>query len=195
MRREKTYRVAHRRRREERTDYRQRLRLLKSRKPRLVVRRLSNSVVCQLIAYDHAGDRVVAAARSGELASYGWRGHTGNLPAAYLTGYLCGVRARQKKIIEAVTDLGLQESTKASGLYAAVKGALDAGLQIPHEDGILPTEERFSGRHIADFAAGLKKENVSEYEKRFSQYATNKLSPEDLPKHVAEVRAKISTGK
>lgn len=191
MRRHKTAVIPHRRRREQKTDYRQRLRLLKAKKPRFIVRRQANSIVCQLVEYGQEGDTVLVSAHSGELKKSGWQAHTGNLPAAYLTGYLCGVRAARKQIGEAVLDLGRAESTKASGLYAAVKGVRDAGVQVPCAADILPPEDRLSGKHIADFAAQLKKENAQEYEKRFHRYLQNNLAPEELPKHVGEVKNRL----
>ena len=138
--------IPHRRRREDKTDYHLRLRLLKSGKPRLVVRRSLNNTVCQVIAYERAGDRVLAAADSKELRKMGWTGHTGNIPSAYLTGLLCGVRAKGKAT-SCVFDMGLYASTKGSRLYSALKGALDAGLQVPHSSDILPSAERLSGKH------------------------------------------------
>lgn len=56
------YRVAFRRRREGKTDYRQRQRLLRSRIPRAVVRMSSKNTYIQFIAYDEIGDKVLASA-------------------------------------------------------------------------------------------------------------------------------------
>jgi large subunit ribosomal protein L18 len=142
----KTTIIPHRRRREDKTDYHLRLRLLKSGKPRFVVRRSLNNILCQVIAYERTGDRVLAAADSKELRKMGWTGHTGNIPSAYLTGLLCGVRAKGKAT-SCVFDMGLYASTKGSRLYSALKGALDAGLQVPHSSDILPSAERLSGKH------------------------------------------------
>lgn len=152
MRRPKTRKIPHRRRREEKTDFRLRLRLLKSGKPRLVVRRSLNNMVCQVVKYNPKGDRVLASSDSRELKKLGWRHHCGNLPSAYLTGLLCGARAKKEKVQELVLDLGLYTSVKGSRLYACLKGALDSGLKIPHSGEILPSEDRLSGRHIADYA-------------------------------------------
>jgi len=81
-----------RRRREVRTDYHQRLRLLKSGKPRLVARVSNAHVRAQLVTPGSDGDETHAAASSEELGEYGWDAPTGNLPSAYLTGYLAGAR-------------------------------------------------------------------------------------------------------
>ncbi|OYT43587.1 50S ribosomal protein L18 [Candidatus Bathyarchaeota archaeon ex4484_40] len=88
------YNVPFRRRREGKTDYRLRLRLVRSGLPRLVVRGSLRNMLVQVVEADIVGDRVVASAHSRELVrDYGWRGPCGNLPAAYLTGLLCGYKA------------------------------------------------------------------------------------------------------
>jgi len=191
MRRMKIRIVPHRRRREQRTDYKMRLRLLKSGKPRLVVRLSGRSVTCQIILHDSKGDRTIASATAFELKKHGWKGHTGNLPAAYLTGYLCGQKAKGK-IREAVLDMGLHTSVKGSRIYAALKGVLDSGIQVPHSEDILPSEERIKGSHIFEYAESLKKEKPQEYEKRFSAYLKGSLAPEDLARHFEEIKAKLS---
>jgi len=144
------YKVAHRRRREGRTDYRFRLKLLKSKKPRFVVRKFNKNISCQIIEYNPKGDKTIVSAHSRELKNLGWSHNAGNLPAAYLTGLLCGLRAKDKKIKEAVFDAGLYTSTKGSKLYAALKGFLDAGVAIPHSSEILPDEKRIKGEHITE---------------------------------------------
>ena len=80
-----TFTVRFRRRREGVTDYRKRLKILKSEKPRLIVRKSLNNVVVQFAEYDMKGDKVMLSAHSKELAKLGWSGNRGNIPAAYLT--------------------------------------------------------------------------------------------------------------
>ena len=192
MRRMKIRIVPHRRRREQRTDYRQRLRLLKSRKPRFVVRASVNSITCQIISHDSKGDRTLVSATSLELKKHGWKGHTGNIPAAYLTGFLCGQKAKKHKVKEAILDMGLHISVKGSRIYASLKGAIDSGLDIPHSVDILPSEDRIKGAHISRYAELLKKESPEKYGKRFSAYLKGSLQPEDLAKHFEEVKQKLA---
>ena len=191
----KTFGVAHRRRREGRTDYRQRLRLLKARKPRLVIRRSSGGVSCQVVEYRSEGDRVIASAGPNDIKSKGWKVSTGNVPAAYLVGLACGVEARKKKVKEAVPDIGLHVSTKGSRIYACLKGFSDAGIAVPHSEEVLPDEERVRGSHIEAFAAKLKAENASMYSKQFSGYLKAKLRPEAVSKHFEETRKKLVKSK
>ena len=151
MRRPKTRKIPHRRRRQGKTDFRLRLKLLKSGKPRLVVRKSLNNLVCQVIKYDSKGDKVIISADSRELKKLGWKHHCGNIPSAYLTGLLCGTKAK-KKVQEMVLDISLYPSVKGSRLYACLKGVLDSGIKVPHSEEILPPEDRLSGKHISSFS-------------------------------------------
>ena len=51
---------------------------------------------------------------------------------------------------EAVLDIGLAASSPGSRVFSALKGMIDAGLDIPHGASVLPSEERLSGKHIDD---------------------------------------------
>lgn len=133
------------------TNYRKRLGLLKSDRARLVIRKSLSNISVQLVNYDAKGDNTVASAVSSELKKFGWT-RTGNIPAAYLTGLLAGKKAKGK-VTEAVLDLGLQTSTKGSRIYAALKGVVDSGVNVPHSAEILPSEDRISGKHISDEVA------------------------------------------
>ncbi len=142
------YRVPFRRRREGRTDYRHRSRLLRSGKPRAVVRKTLEQTIVQIVEPAKVGDTVLAAATSRDLVKQGWGAGTGNVPAAYLTGYLAGRRAVAKGITEAVLDIGLHKPTKGSRVFAALQGLLDSGLAVPHSPDVLPSKERLRGAHI-----------------------------------------------
>lgn len=142
-------RVPFRRRREGKTDYRRRLRLLKGGLPRAVYRKTSKRTIVQIIEYDKIGDRVLVSAVSNELKKYDWKFGYGNTPAAYLTGYLAGVRAKNKDIKKAVLDVGLHKPVKGAKCFAVLKGLIDAGMDIPHgDDDIFPSKDRIYGKHI-----------------------------------------------
>lgn len=157
-------RIQHKRRMKQKTDYRKRLALLRSGKPRLIVRKSLENMRVHLAEFGRGGDRTVASAVSSELAALGWKSGNGNLPAAYLTGLLAGVRAKKAGLKEAVLDLGLQASTKGSRIYASLKGVIDAGMAVPHSKDILPTDERISGKHI-QARAGIEKNFAETREK------------------------------
>ena len=144
--------IGHRRRREGRTDYRQRLALLKSGRPRLVVRRTLNSMTCQIVKHGKGGDVTLVSVTPRDLEGFGWKGGRGNLPSAYLTGMLCGIEARKKGVKEAVMDIGLQTTTKGSRIYSCLKGAVDSGLDLPYSEEVLPPIERIRGLHIEEYS-------------------------------------------
>lgn len=143
------YRVPFRRRRQGRTDYQRRLKLLRSGRPRAVVRIGNVRVRVALTAFDPAGDRVLAAAESGELTRAGFpRASLGSTPAAYLTGYLAGLRAKARGTDAAILDLGLRHPSRGGRLWGALRGLLDAGVEIPHDEAGFPRPERLEGRHL-----------------------------------------------
>ena len=144
------YRVKMRRRREGKTDYRKRLALLKSGLPRAVVRRTNTRLIIQFVEYHEDGDRVLFTVTSDMLKKYGWKGSYKNVPAAYLAGYIAGKKALEMGIEEAVLDIGRHPAHPGSRLFAALKGMLDAGVDIPHGEGIFPDEDRIAGKHIGE---------------------------------------------
>ncbi len=187
------YCVPFRRRREQRTDYKARRTLLLSGKPRLTPRGSIRNMIVQMIKAKPYGDEVMVSAHSRELAGkYGWKASKGNIPAAYLTGLLCGLRAKAMGVEEAVLDTGLHSPTKGARVFAALKGVLDAGVSVPHSSEKLPDEGKVRGRHIADYAESLGSE-PEEYQARFSRSLAEKFSPKNLPDHFAEVKEKIAT--
>jgi large subunit ribosomal protein L18 len=144
------YRVPFRRRREGKTDYRIRLKLLKSGQARAVVRLTDRRIRVAVVAYDPGGDRVVAAADSRELGGLQFPpGSLASTPAAYLTAYLAGLRAKEAGTGAAVLDTGLRHPTEGGRLAAALKGLLDAGVEVPHGEGGFPSPDRLNGTHLA----------------------------------------------
>lgn len=146
-----TYRVPFRRRREGKTDYRKRLRFLFSRKPRVVVRRSNKYVKMQLVLTDRAFDKTFVSVISSELNRYGYKGGKSNLPAAYLTGLLFGEKAKKAGFDEGILDIGLLTPVHGSNVYAALKGVIDSGMEVPHDSIVFPSDERIRGEHIAAF--------------------------------------------
>jgi large subunit ribosomal protein L18 len=142
------YAVKFRRRRENKTDYKNRLALLKSNLPRVVLRKTNKQIIAQLIEYKISGDVTKVHISSKDLQKAGWTHSAKNLQAAYLTGLLLSKKAKGLKIKKAVLDLGLQSSTKGNTLYAALKGMADAGLEIPHDTKLFPSEKRINGEHL-----------------------------------------------
>ena len=150
------YHVKPRRHREGRTDYRRRLRLLKSRKIRIVVRKSLKNISVQFIEYNPEGDKILISVLSSDLVKdYKWKYSVSSTPAAYLTGLLAGKKAREKGVKEGILDIGRYRPTRGNKLFATLKGVVDAGVQCPHDKGIIPSEERILGKHLDDKIAPL----------------------------------------
>ena len=186
----KKYTVAFKRKLSKKTDYRKRLDLIKSRKLRLVIRPHLNNMILQIVEFNPGGDHVLITITSKQLVSYGWNYHRGNMPSAYLTGLLLGKKAHEKKIYEAILDIGLNSGVKASRIYAVLKGAVDAGLKIPYSEEVLPKDEIVQGKAIVEYDSLLQK-NKDIHDKQFSNYIKNKINIEDLPKVFNQVKNKI----
>jgi large subunit ribosomal protein L18 len=186
------YAVPYRRRREGRTDYKLRRALVRSGKPRAVVRVTNKYVLVQVSEAEARGDVVKASASSKELVKMGWKGGAGNLPAAYLTGLLAARRAVAHGVKEAVLDTGLRGPTKGSKIFAVLKGLADSGLAVPHSDDPIPPMERINGSHISGYAKSLAGQQEL-YRKRFSAYLGRGLKPEDLSGHFEQVKKSVMT--
>ena len=187
------YRVPFRRRKEGKTNYRSRRALVLSRVPRLVVRLTLKHTTVQLIEAEAIGDKVVVSAHSRELAkNYGWLSNCGNIPSAYLTGLLCGYKAKAKGVDKAFLDVGLHIPSKGTRIFAALKGAVDAGVEVPHSEDILPDENRLSGKQIADYASQLASD-PEVYKQTFSKSLSRGSRPEELPEHFSVVKKKITS--
>lgn len=234
----KRYQVKYRRRREGKTDYYARKRLVaqdknkyNSPKYRLVVRLTNSDVVAQIVYSKIEGDFVMAAAYSHELKRYGISVGLTNYAAAYATGLLLARRLLNKlgldkkyagntKIdgndysvepladgpnpFQAYLDVGLQRTTTGSKIFAAMKGACDGGLEIPHspsrfvgfskDDKGLKADvlrKHIFGGHVADYMKSLRDDNGIKYQKHFADYIKGGIKPEDLEAKWAAVHKAI----
>jgi large subunit ribosomal protein L5e len=223
----KRFQVKYRRRREGKTDYYARKRLVaqdknkyNSPKYRLVVRFSNKDVITQIVYAKINGDYVLSAAYSHELPKYGMPVGLSNYAAAYATGLLLARRVLTKlgladkykgntevngndynvealadgpKPFFALLDVGLKRTTTGSKIFAALKGATDGGLEVPH------SETRFVGYdsegkklnadilrkyifggHVKEYMDKLKKDDPAKYEKQFAKYVANKVNPADI---------------
>lgn len=223
----KRLKLPFRRRREGKTDYRQRHNLIRHNKKnygevksRLVVRITNQKVVCQVVQAYHAGDKVVCSAQSTELKNYGIDFGLKNYAAAYATGFLCarkvlsslGLSETYKgkeeldgeeyleedneegpKAYRCYLDLGLARATRGAKVFAAMKGACDGGLYVPHspskfvgydaDSEELDAEDlkaAIFGQHVAEYMRKLKEEDEEKYKKHFAEYIKKGVSAENI---------------
>jgi len=189
-------------------------------KYRFVVR-ISNSDVITQIAYAKiSGDVILTSAYSHELPGYGIKLGLTNYAAAYATGLLCARRLLKKLDLDklypgvaeangedfsvqpmdngprpfyALLDVGLSRTSTGARIFAAMKGATDGGLNIPH------SETRFAGfnkktkaldakvlrkyiygGHVADYMKKLQKDKPEKYKQHFSRFVKEGIKPDEL---------------
>lgn len=223
----KRYQVKYRRRREGKTDYRQRRKLItqdknkyNSPKYRLVVRFTNSDIICQIVHAKIVGDFTTTCAYAHELPRYGIANGLTNYAAAYCTGLLVGRRHLKKLGLDtkyagqvevdgndytvepnddgprpfcALLDVGLVRTTTGNRVFAAMKGALDAGVDIPHKEtrfvGYDPEGKSLDadtfrkyilGGHVSDYMKMLSSSKPEKYNKLFSRYIKAGVKPEDL---------------
>ena len=142
-----------RRKKEGKTDYKLRFNLLKSEKPRLVVRKTNRYIISQIVVSDIAQDKVLLTISSKELLLKGCpedkKGSLKSLPACYLTGALLAKKS-ENLVKEVILDFGMHRNIHGSRIYALVKGAKEAGLNIAVDEDVLPKDDRiFSNKNIS----------------------------------------------
>jgi len=135
-----------RRLRDEKTNYRRRTALLKSKRDFVTVKISNENIQVQLHKPELLGDKVIASAHSRFLIKKGWNGSRKSIPAAYLTGYFAGKKALVKGGKDAILYRGTDKYTQR--MAAALKGVLDAGLKIPASPEAFPSEDRIKGQHL-----------------------------------------------
>jgi len=128
----KRFQVQYRRRREAKTDYYARKRLImqdknkyKTPKYRFVVRVTNRDVITQIVAADLTHDVVIAAAYSHELPRYGIKLGLTNYAAAYATGLLLARRVNSK------FNLKYEGQTKVDGEDYNVEASEDEDAAKP----------------------------------------------------------------
>eukprot|EP00899_Mesostigma_viride_P008825 jgi/Mesvir1/17944/Mv12994-RA.3 len=114
----KRFQVKYRRRREGKTDYRARLRLVSqdknkygTHKYRMIVRFTNKDIICQIAYATIAGDVVVSAAYAHELERYGLKVGLTNYAAAYCTGLLLARRTLQKFGLDSIYEGNTEDAT------------------------------------------------------------------------------------
>ncbi|XP_011795433.1 PREDICTED: 60S ribosomal protein L5 [Colobus angolensis palliatus] len=198
----KRYQVKFRRRREGKTDYYARKRLViqdknkyNTPKYRMIVRVTNRDIICQIAYARIEGDMIVCAAYAHELPKYGVKVGLTNYAAAYCTGLLLARR---------YLDAGLARTTTGNKVFGALKGAVDGGLSIPHSTKRFPGYDSESkefnaevhrkhimGQNVADYMRYLMEEDEDAYKKQFSQYIKNSVTPDMMEEMYKKAHAAI----
>jgi len=234
----KRFQVKFRRRREGKTDYRARLRLVaqdknkyNTPKYRLVVRFSNKNISCQIAYARIEGDVIVSAAYSHELPRYGVKVGLTNYSAAYCTGLLLARRLLKKFNLDSIyqgaekcdgedynvekeddksapfrcyLDVGLCRTSTGARVFGALKGALDGGLDIPHNTKRFPGYDKASkeynaevhrnrilGKHVADYMKSLSEEDDQAYKRQFAQFDAAGIKADGLENMYKKAHAAI----
>jgi len=238
----KRFQVKYKRRREGKTDYYARKRLVTQAKNkfgtpkyRFVVRFTNKDIVCQVVSTKLKGDICHTAAYAHELPRYGLSVGLTNYSAAYCVGLLCARRLLQKynldtKFVgtEEVTaefedcfvmneedeegvsafhanlDVGLKRTTLGSKIFAAMKGAFDGGLEIPHNEkkfygydadekeyDAAENRSRILGGHVAQYMESMEEEEPEEYAQKFAKYIAAGITADTMEDTYLAVHKKI----
>jgi large subunit ribosomal protein L18 len=153
--------VDKRRRRESKTDYAKRFKLLKSESPRIVFRRTNKYIIAQYITSREAQDKIEIGITSKNLKEYGWpeefNGSLKSLTASYLTGFLLGKEIAKKKLKTPIVDLGMIRALSKNKAFAFLKGICDAGIKMQCPEENFPEDERITGKNMKkDFSKTFK---------------------------------------
>ena len=151
-----------RRRKENKTDYGKRVKLLKGETPRAIFRKTNRYIIAEYVESKEAQDRIILGITSKILLKYGWpedmKGSLKSLPASYLTGFLFGKRILKKKLKNPLIDIGMNRSVKKGRVFSFVKGLIDSGIHVNCKAEILPEKDQFEGKRLKkDFSSIFSK--------------------------------------
>lgn len=157
-------RTVYKRKKQGITDYRKRYRLVKSSSTRLVVRYSGKGVSAQIVQFDPNGDKVLATVTNRSLNKMGLEVTGNNTSVCYLVGMAAGRKCRDLGIEYCILDAGRRKVTKGGKIAAVLKGFSDSGVEIPHNEEILPDNDRIEGKHLKNKPGSKFKENVKKLE-------------------------------
>ena len=141
-----------RRRKEYKTDYLKRIKLLKSGSPRVVFKKTNKYIIAQYVKSKEAQDKVEVGITSKILIKYGWQkefeGSLKSIPASYLTGLLIGKKILEKKLEKPIIDFGMIRVLHKNRAFAFLRGLKDSGIKVECKEEFFPNEDRIKGKHL-----------------------------------------------
>lgn len=151
-----------RRKKEYKTDYSKRIKMLKSNSPRVVFKKTNKYILTQYVKSKEAQDKVEIGVNSKDLLRYGWpkelKGSLKSIPASYLTGLLIGKEILRKKLEKPIVDFGMARVLHKNRAFAFLRGLKDSGIDVGCKEEFFPSEERIKGKHIKkDFSETFEK--------------------------------------
>ena len=158
-----------RRRKESKTNYHKRLKLLKSGLPRVVFRKTNKYVIAQYVESKEAQDIIRMGITSKQLFKYGWplefKGSLKSIPASYLSGFLIGKKIIKNNLQDPIVDFGMMRVLNKTKVYSFIKGMMDSGIKIKCKEECFPDEERIRGKNMKKDFSKMFDEIKSKIEK------------------------------
>ena len=134
--------------------------MLKSNKPRLVIRKTNRYILAQIVESEIAQDKTIIKVSSKDLLQKGWpeenKGSLKSLPASYLTGFLIGSLAKGKikpspeAIYSALKRAPYHMSRARYGLYLALDSLYWALVDSSHAALMMTDKVAPSPEHIPE---------------------------------------------
>uniref|UniRef100_A0A8C9GS83 Large ribosomal subunit protein uL18 n=1 Tax=Piliocolobus tephrosceles TaxID=591936 RepID=A0A8C9GS83_9PRIM len=199
-------------------------------KLRFVVRKTNTQIICQIVSAHIEGDKILTEAKSKELVKYGIPVGLKNYAAAYATGLLCARRYLKKlnldtvfvavekfeedmgesgedkelegrKKIKAFLDVGITRTTTGNRVFAAMKGACDGGLNIPHGNNRFPgsknelnaelLRKHILGLHVAEYMKTIQEEDMDKYKAHFNDYIKHNINQDNIEEMYTKAHEEI----
>jgi large subunit ribosomal protein L5e len=207
-----------------------------NKKYRIIVRFSNKRCICQIAYATIRGDMIISAASSDELTKYGVPCGHKNYAAAYCTGLLVARRTLKKlglddkikgkeeidgedyhveeeetdqRPFKCILDCGIRRTCAGSRIWGALKGAVDGGLHIPHNNkkfpGYKPPDEKGAegeydaeahkakifGEHVKEYMETMQEEDATKYEAHFSKYIEADIDADKMEDMYTEAHKKI----
>lgn len=118
--------------------------------------------------------------------------------------YVAGIDDAEKKPFRAYLDVGIKNTTTGARTFAAMKGAVDGGLDVPHSNKRFPGYTRdtkqydaevlkghIMGEHVADYMREMEEDDEENYAKHFAKYVEDDKEADDLEELYEKVHAAI----
>lgn len=185
---------------------------------RLILRFSNKNISCQAAYTTLSGDKICSHAYARELSNYGLTVGMTNYSAAYSVGLLCARRClstfgldkiyngidgvtglddklepRAPRQFTLIIDTGLKRTSTGSKMFGILKGALDGGVKIPHNEKRFVGYEKITkkyepdlmrryifGAHVSDFMEELEEEEPDSFRRQFSQFIKQNIKHSDL---------------
>ena len=150
------------RRKQSKTDYGKRIKLLKSGKPRIVFRRTNNYIIAQYVTSKQAQDKTEFTVNSKNLLKFGWpedfKRSLKSVSAVYLTGFFIGKKIIKNKLKTPIVDFGMIRTPHKTKTHGFLKGLIDAGIKLKCKQEAFPDEDTIKGKHLKkDFSKMFEK--------------------------------------